>query len=113
MRILIDLQACQSASRQRGIGRYSLALAEALVTIAGTHELSLLLNAGFPESVEWIRDRFRASIPAERVHVFAAPVPVAEIDPANAWRGVDSRRVRGIASARRDPPVESFRRIRR
>ena len=31
MRIILDLQACQSPSRLRGIGRYSMALAKALI----------------------------------------------------------------------------------
>ncbi len=94
MRILVDLQPCQSASRGRGIGRYSLALAEAFVPIAGAHELSLLLNAAFPDSVESLRERFRGAIPDERIHVFAVPVPVAEIDPANCWRARAAEAIR-------------------
>ena len=48
MKIAIDLQACQSpGSRQRGIGRYSLELARALVRNRGEHRLHFLLNAAF------------------------------------------------------------------
>ena len=86
MRILTDLQACQTASRRRGIGRYSLALLDALTQIAEPHELSLLLNATHPESVESLTDRFDGRIPRDRIHAFTTPAPVAEIDPGNGWR---------------------------
>jgi len=42
MRIVIDLQAAQSVgSRNRGIGRYSMSLAKAMVNNRGNHKLSL------------------------------------------------------------------------
>ena len=45
MRILIDLQAAQSlGSRDRGIGRYSLALVQAIARQKGQHEILLALN---------------------------------------------------------------------
>ena len=50
MKIAIDLQACQSpGSRQRGIGRYSLELARALVRNRGEHRLHFLFNAAFDD----------------------------------------------------------------
>jgi len=94
MRILTDLQACQTASRRRGIGRYSLALLDALVQIAEPHELSLLLNATHPESVESLTDRFDGRIPRDRIHAFTTPAPVAEIDPGNGWRARTAESVR-------------------
>src|SRR5262249_10990334 len=39
MRLFLDLQAVQGSSRLRGIGRYSLELARALVRRAGSHEV--------------------------------------------------------------------------
>ncbi len=39
MRIVIDLQGAQSASSQRGIGRYSIALAEAIARNKGQHDV--------------------------------------------------------------------------
>src|SRR4051812_4340146 len=105
MRILIDLQACQTASRRRGIGRYSLAFAEALTRIATAHEVSLLLNAAFPESVEWLRDRFTPCVPAERIHVFAAPGPVAEIEPGNQWRVLAAEAIRDSFATTLEPDV--------
>lgn len=50
MRILIDLQSCQTESRHRGIGRYSLAFTDALVQLSlkQGHEPWLLLNGLLP-----------------------------------------------------------------
>jgi len=105
MRIVVDLQGCQSESGRRGIGRYSLALTESLARIAGTHEMSLLLNAAFPQSVEWIGDRFNALIPRERIHVFATPIPVAESDDTNAWRALAAEKIREAYVSRLRPDV--------
>lgn len=102
MRILVDLQACQSASRRRGIGRYSLALADALVAIAGPHEVSLLLNASFPSAIDDLRAHFASAIPRERIHTFATPRPLAAIERANAWRARVSEPIR-------DAFIESLR----
>ena len=105
MRILIDLQACQTASRHRGIGRYSLAMAEALTQVAAAHEVSLLLNGAFPDSVEWLRDRFATRVAAERIYVFAAPGPVAEVDPASQWRVRAAESIREAFVASLEPDV--------
>jgi glycosyltransferase involved in cell wall biosynthesis len=48
VKIAIDLQACQTPeSSRRGIGRYSLALARAIVRNRGTHSVQFLLNGAF------------------------------------------------------------------
>ncbi|HSD00386.1 MAG TPA: glycosyltransferase family 1 protein, partial [Casimicrobiaceae bacterium] len=86
MRLVVDLEACQTASRLRGIGRYSLALADALARAPGPHQMSFVLNAAFPESVEWLRDRFADVVPAARIHAWTGPTPVAESEPLNGWR---------------------------
>lgn len=86
MRIVLDLQACQCGSRFRGIGRYSMALAQALARRASNHELWLALNARFHETIAPIRAAFEGLIPGERIVVFEVPGPVAEMDSANAWR---------------------------
>ena len=39
MRIVIDLQGAQTENRFRGIGRYSLSLAQAIVRNRGDHEI--------------------------------------------------------------------------
>lgn len=95
MRILIDLQACQSTgSRTRGIGRYSLSLAKAMAKRAGSHELRLLLNGSFPESVVAIRDEFSGLIPHQQIHTWHGLTGVAGGRPQSEWRRLASERVR-------------------
>jgi glycosyltransferase involved in cell wall biosynthesis len=87
MRIVLDLQGAQSeTSRFRGIGRYSLALAEAIAREAGRHDVWLVLNGQFPNSIEPLRAEFANLIPPERIRIFELPGPIAEKDRANSWR---------------------------
>lgn len=73
MRIVIDMQGAQTDSRFRGIGRYSLSIAQAIVRNAGKHEVLLILNAKLPESIPEIRNSFKGLIPDERIRVFEVP----------------------------------------
>ena len=87
MRRVIDLQACQSSgSRTRGIGRYSLALAQAMVRRAGEHEIWLLLSGLFPDTIEPLREAFAGMLPADHIRVWHTPGPVATHDGHNTWR---------------------------
>jgi glycosyltransferase involved in cell wall biosynthesis len=86
MRIVLDLQGAQSDSRFRGIGRYSLALAQAIARQAGQHDIWLALSGRFPDSIEPLRAAFADLISPDRIRVFELPGPVAELDLANAWR---------------------------
>ena len=86
MRIVIDLQGAQTESRFRGIGRYSQSLALAIARNAGEHEIWLVLNAAFPESILDIRHAFKGLVSQERIRVFDVPLPVAEYNPENTWR---------------------------
>ena len=84
MRLVIDLQAAQSASRLRGIGRYSLALAESLARLQGDHEIVITLSDAFPEMLVPLRARFEPLVGVENVRVWSAPMPVRGDDPENA-----------------------------
>jgi glycosyltransferase involved in cell wall biosynthesis len=87
MRIVLDLQGAQSdTSRFRGIGRYSLALAESIARQSGGHDVWLVLNGLIPDSLEPLRAEFAHLIPPDRIRIFELPGPVAEQDPANSWR---------------------------
>ncbi len=100
MRIVIDLQACQSTgSRHRGIGRYSLALAKAMVRNAGDHEIWLMLSSLFPDTILPLREAFSGMVPQERIVVWGAPGPVAELVPQNYWRSRAAEIVREQALA--------------
>lgn len=76
MRILIDLQGAQGASRHRGIGRYSMSLALAMVRNCGPHEIIIMLNGMFPESIEPIRAEFDGLISQKSIVVWNAAAPV-------------------------------------
>lgn len=86
MEILIDLQGCQSASRFRGIGRYSLALVLAIVRNRGSHSIKLLLNGLYPEGLDEFRKAFEGEVAPDDILVFTADGPVAEFDTANTGR---------------------------
>lgn len=86
MRIVLDLQACQSGSRLGGIGRYSLRLTEALALQDQGHELRVVLSDLLPEPIPELYTHLQAFLPRERIHVFQAPGPVVGLDPRNRWR---------------------------
>lgn len=83
MRIVIDLQGAQGESRLRGIGRYSLSLAKAIVEEASGHEVLLALNGQLAESIEPIRTAFDAVLPQENIRVWSPLMdgePVANVN---------------------------------
>lgn len=105
MRIVIDLQGAQSSgSRHRGIGRYSLALAQGIVQERGEHEIMIALNGLFADSVEPIRAAFEGLLPQGKIVVWNVPGPVAAVDSANAHRRHVAERIREafLASLRPD-----------
>lgn len=79
MRIIIDLQGAQTASRFRGIGRYSLLFTQAIVRNRGTHDVILVLNGLFEETIEPIYAAFNGLLPKECFLVWDAPKQL--IDP--------------------------------
>jgi glycosyltransferase involved in cell wall biosynthesis len=87
MRIVIDMQGAQAlGSRNRGIGRYTLAFVKGLVRAGGDHEFVIALNGAFPESIDEIREEFSDLLPARNIAVWVAPGPTKADDPANAGR---------------------------
>lgn len=87
MRIVIDLQSCQTtSSRNRGIGRLSLALTEAMVRENASNDIWVALNANFPDTISSIRQRFEGLLPSNRIVVFHALHDVGHINSGNAWR---------------------------
>jgi len=105
MRIVLDMQSCQTESRFRGMGRYSLSLAQAMARQADGHELWVALNGLFPDTIEPLRTAFDGLIPQERIVVWHAPGPVAEIDDANRWRCRAGQYVREAFLASMSPDV--------
>lgn len=106
MRIVIDLQGAQTTdSRFRGIGRYSLALAQAMARQAGEHDILIALNGLFPERIEPLRAAFDGLIPEEQIVVWQAPGPAADINPSNRWRREAGERLREAFLANLKPDV--------
>ncbi len=95
MRIVLDLQACQSPEgRRRGIGRYSLALAKAIAKHSRGHEIIVLLNAAIGQPIEFLRGQFDDLLPQSQIMTWDALAPAAEIDSANGFRRRASERLR-------------------
>ncbi len=86
MRIVIDMQGAQTESRFRGIGRYTLSLVQELVHFRNNHEVFLVLNGLFPDTIEPIRTAFNDCLPQEYILVWSACGPTHEADPANSLR---------------------------
>jgi len=95
MRIVIDMQGAQSTgSRNRGIGRYTQSLVQAIVNNRGANEIIIVLNSVFPESIAPIRAAFEAILPPENIRVWQAPPGTASVNDANAWRRKTAELVR-------------------
>ncbi len=94
MRIILDLQACQASSMHRGIGRYSIALALAMARNSGAHDLRIVLNEEYPDSVGALRKAFDGLMPQSHITTFTTPVPASEVDQRNAWRVRAAERIR-------------------
>jgi glycosyltransferase involved in cell wall biosynthesis len=86
MRIVIDMQGAQTESRFRGIGRYTMAFAQAVVRNRGEHQIFLALSGLFPDTIEPIRATFNDLLPQENIRVWHAPGPVKECEAGNDTR---------------------------
>lgn len=86
MRIAIDMQGAQTESRFRGIGRYTMSFAQAVVRNRGEHEIILALSGLFPDTIEPIRAAFEGLLPQENIRVWHTPGPVNQEQSGNDWR---------------------------
>ena len=86
MKIVVDLQSLQTKSRERGIGRYSLAMARAMIAEGRRHEWFVILNHAFPDTIDKVCESLAGLLPRENIRLFKVPTPVAGCDSANRWR---------------------------
>ncbi|MGQ9485726.1 MAG: hypothetical protein ACUVSA_12370 [Desulfosoma sp.] len=100
MRIVIDMQGAHTESRFRGIGRYTMSFAHAVVRNRGEHEVILALNGLFPETIEPIRVAFDGLLPQENIRVWHAPGPVCEMQPGNDARREAAELTEALSSLR-------------
>ena len=107
MRILIDLQAAQAGSRNRGIGRYALSLALGIARNRGAHEVFIALSDLFPQTIAPLRAVLHGVLPKENIRVWSAQARGAASDPFNAARRSRSEALREafFASLRPDMVV--------
>lgn len=105
MRIVIDMQGAQTESRFRGIGRYTLSFAQAVVRNRGEHEVILALSGLFPDTIEPIRAAFDDLLPQENIRVWHAPGPVKAEHPANDARRETAELIREAFLASLQPDV--------
>jgi glycosyltransferase involved in cell wall biosynthesis len=94
MRIVLDLQACQSPSRLRGIGRYSLELAKAMARAPRGHEIVIAMNGALGDTVKPIRTAFDGLVPWENMIVWSQPTGVSFLTGESWWRIQAAERVR-------------------
>lgn len=94
MRIVIDMQGAQTESRFRGIGRYTLSFAQAVLRQRGAHEVVLALNGLFPDTIEPIRAAFDGVLDQSNIRVYDALGPTREVEPDNDARREASELVR-------------------
>lgn len=105
MRIVIDMQGAQTESRFRGIGRYTMSLARAIVRNRGEHEIILALNSLFPDTIEPIRTAFDDLLPQENIRVWYTPGPVNERESGNKQRRRVAELIREAFLASLEPDV--------
>lgn len=73
MRIVIDLQGAQTASRFRGIGRYTVSFVQAVLRNKGDNEVILVASGLFPETLAELRQAFAGLLPPENFHIWYVP----------------------------------------
>lgn len=95
MRIVIDMQGAQSTgSRSRGIGRYTLSIAKAILRNRGKHEVLLALSSLFPDTIEQIRAEFDGLLSQQDIHVWHTLSGVSRANSTNEWRRLSAEAVR-------------------
>lgn len=105
MRIVIDMQGAQTESRFRGIGRYTMAFAQAVARNRGDHEIILALSGLFPDTIEPIRAAFDNLLPQSNIRVWQAPGPVREAKVGNDARRETAELLREAFLASLQPDV--------
>ncbi|MBE9157723.1 glycosyltransferase [Nodosilinea sp. LEGE 06152] len=106
MRIVIDLQGAQStASHGRGIERYSLAISQAIIQNRRDHEVIIVLNGHFPETIEPIRGVFDSLLPQDNIRVWDAVEPTNENHLDEQWRLQAAELIREVFIANLNPDV--------
>lgn len=106
MRIVVDLQACQSLPhRERGIGRYAMAFTKALLRNAADDEVWIALNGEIDGTIDLVRGALSGLTDDDHVVVWRALPHTAEKDASNRWRTAAANLVRNEFIAQLKPDV--------
>lgn len=106
MRIVIDMQGAQTTgSRNRGIGRYTMSIVQAIVRNAQDHDIILALSGLFPDTIEPIRSAFQGLLPLDNIRVWHAPRRVAFAFKNNQWRRNCAEHIREFFLASLSPDI--------
>lgn len=81
MRIVLDLQALQTPSRFRGVGRYVMGLTQGIIRNRGNHEIFLMVNGSLAESAQAIEHAFAGQLPPENIIKWYSPLPLKYFEP--------------------------------
>ena len=97
MRIAVDMQGAQStSSRNRRIGRYTMALVQGIARNRGDHEIILALTGAYAETIEPIRAAFDGLLPQVNIRIWHPVVPINAADHTNLWRRRASELLREV-----------------
>ncbi len=87
MRIVIDVQGAQtSGSAFRGIGRYTMGLAQGIARWRGPHDVIIAASDAFPESLPLLRATFAPLLPPGHFRVWQCPRGISAADDTNHAR---------------------------
>lgn len=104
MKLLLDFQGAQTTgSRDRGIGRYTIALAKAMARACGEHDVWIALSEAFPETIAPLRAEFEALVPRGHVVSWSFPTPVAIKNPGSDGRRRNAELIRALFFASLKP----------
>ena len=75
MRIVIDYQGAQSSfSKTRGVGRYTSNVTRELILLASSkHEIIVILNPLFDDTINSIKDSFKSLLPEKNIRLWRQP----------------------------------------
>ena len=105
MRIAIDLQVAQGAQRFGQAGRDALSLALAIARGRGEHQVIVVLNALFPDTIEPLRAAFDQLVPQQDIRLWHSAGPLGACEPDNHARARVAEGVREAFFASLAPDV--------
>ena len=105
MRLVIDMQGAQTASRFRGIGRYTVSLVRHLIQLADQHEVILFINGSLPDGADALIAEFRGQLPRGQIVVFEPMAPLSFFKSDNRARGLAMEPVREAMLVDLEPDV--------